>query len=52
MLMEVLESGQITYISQDRNWKFINLLVYICADGLILSPALIYSGKSEILQNT
>ena len=49
MPVEALKSGRITYISQDGNREFISLLVYICADGLILPPALIYSKKSETL---
>ena len=52
MSREALESGRITYASQDGSREFISLLACISATGVTLPPALIYKGDSTTLQNT
>jgi hypothetical protein len=36
------EEGKINAYIQDGNWEWITLLACICADGLALTPSLIY----------
>jgi hypothetical protein len=50
--LDSLKSKRIAGVSQDGNREFITLIAAICADGTSLSPALIYAGESEHLQDT
>jgi hypothetical protein len=52
MSKKALESSRIIYASQDGSREFISLLVCISADGVALSPSLIYRGDSRTLQDT
>ena len=52
MTLEALESGRLTYASQDGSCEFISLLACICANGTALPPALIYRGDSKKLKDT
>jgi hypothetical protein len=42
ILIDTLKKKRITRISQDESKEFITLIAIICADGLYVTPTLIY----------
>ena len=52
MFRKVYNNKQIKAIKQDGFREFISLLATICADGIKLSPALIYKGALGDSQDT
>ena len=49
VFMEVLKSGRITHISQNRNREFLSLLACICTDNTALPSVLIYKNDFGLL---
>jgi hypothetical protein len=50
--VNALKSKRTARASQDGSREFITLIASICADGSVLTPALIYQGASHDLQDT
>ena len=49
---EAFNSGRLRNISQDDNREWITVLATICADGITLSPGLIYQAVSGNIQDS
>jgi hypothetical protein len=52
MTRSALKKGKTLVARQDGSREFISLLACICADGTSLSPALIYKGAANELQDS
>jgi hypothetical protein len=52
MTCSALKKGKTLAARQDSSREFISLLVYICADGTSILPALIYKGAANELQDS
>ena len=51
MITEILLLDRIKFTTQNRNYKFLSLFIYIYTNGIYLPPSFIYKSKSRSFQD-
>jgi hypothetical protein len=49
---QAYQTGCIRFVQRDCSCEFISFFAYVCANGILLLPVLIYQGASGDLQDT